>query len=110
MRWTLMLARACVCMCVHVDLYSSLKVSCLEAQQKRPLVAAVRRNTEVDLEEDVEEDSDSQSRFFLWSLALSLAMISLPRINIENTEHHLKGDCHHISVVCSHSHKGLPVA
>lgn len=51
-------AVACV-----VHLCSSLKVSCLEAQREHPLVAAMRQNTEVDLEEDVEADSDSLSRF-----------------------------------------------
>lgn len=53
-----------VAVCV-VHLCSSLKVSCLEAQQEHPLVATVRQNTEVDLEEDAEEDSDSLSRFLL---------------------------------------------
>lgn len=83
-------------------------MSCLEAQQEHPSVAAVRRNADVDLEEDVEEDSDSH--FPLCSLTLSLAMILLPRINIKNSEDHPKGDCHHTSVVCRHSLKGLPAA
>lgn len=71
-------AGVCVCLC------SSFKVGCLEAQQDYPLVAAVRRNTEVDLEEDVEEDFREPILLPpLFPRSLALAIISLPGINIK---------------------------
>lgn len=92
-----------------------MAVSCLRAQRKRCLVAAKRPNTQVDLEEDAEEEDFGQLPHFPLCSLSSLTKISA-RMNIKqtnkqtNSEDHLKGDCHHISVVYRHALKGLPAA
>lgn len=97
-------AGVCVCLC------SSFKVGCLEAQQDYPLVAAVRRNTEVDLEEDVEEDFREPILLPPSVPSLSRSRYHLAPRDKHKKQCHPKGDCHYISVVCWRSLEGLPAA